>query len=194
MSAFFCPLQSAMLPGMDHHHHKEPISVFAGDTMTWHRNLPDYQPADGWALTYALRGPASLDITTTTDPDSPGFLVSAICSVAAGSYYLQGSVTKGAEIHTIYNGTLTVLPNISAIEGTYDGRSYAKQMLDAIDAYMLGNAPKNIQEMMIDGTKISRIPEDQLRKKRGFYAQKYWQEQNPGKLGPAIQVHFRDGY
>ncbi len=176
---------------------QEPTEVTANDAITWRRTLVDFPPSEGWELSYALRGPALLDITATAD--AGGYLVSNSAPATSGEYYLQGYVTRNTERHTVYSGNLTVKPDLSAITtGTYDGRSRVKRTLDAIDAVLENRASQDELQLEINtGTssrRLARIPHDQLLKLRSVYAGLYWRELNPGKIGPSVTVTFGRGY
>ena len=176
----------------------EPTRATANDTLTWQRALCHYPPADGWVLTYSLRGPASLNITA--DASEPEFQVTAKAPSIAGDYFLQGYVTLGDQRFTIYTGTLTLTPDLSAVtgSGSYDGRSPVKKILDAIDAAIANRASRTEQEYEIDfgGTRrrLKSVPIEDLLKARGTYALKYWRELNPGKIAPAVNVSFKGRY
>ena len=170
----------------------EPQQVTANDTMTWRRHSDEYPPSNGWILSYALRGPSSLDFTATSDAD--GFVIDASAPSVAGEYFLQGMVSNGTERHTIHKSTVSVLPDLSTVTGAYDGRSTTKIILDALDAVLAGDATKAILEMDVDGTRIKNKTTAQLMTARGVYALKYWREKNPGKLCPSVSVRFPGGY
>jgi len=154
----------------------EPASATAGDTVQWSKSLPDYPSSAGWSLKYALRGVnGSLDITATVSGVS--FLASGVMPAVAGDYTLQGFVIKSAEKHTIYEGKFRLTPDISAISGTYDGRSHAKRVLDAIEAVIEGRATRGDQEMTIDGERLVKMTAEQLKLLRTYYRNEYAAEQ-----------------
>ena len=175
---------------------KEPTRATANDTLSWQRSLPDYLSSDGWNLAYALRGPSSVDISTTAE--GAGYLATATAPAASGDYYLQGTVSKGSQRITVYSGTLTLTADISAATAPYDGRSANKKILDLIDAAISGRASRADLEYEVDfGSSRRRFkfmtPVD-LANVRGIYAQKVWREENPGRIAPAVNVSFGRGY
>lgn len=185
------------LPDMENVHHKEPTEATANDTLTWRRALSIFPPAEGWVLSYALRGPSSADITATVD--GADYEATLPAPATPGEYFLQGYVTLGARRTTIYNGNLTITPDLSAVTSdTYDGRSPNKKILDAIDAVIAGRATRSDSEYEIDfgGTRrrLKSVSLDELAKMRGIYAGKVWRENNSGKIGPGVQVCFGDRY
>jgi hypothetical protein len=175
---------------------KEPTQATANDTLIWQKSLPDYLSADGWSLTYALRGAVSIDITA--QPSDAGYLISQAAPSASGNYYLQGTVTRDAQRFTIYSGALTLAADISAATTPYDGRSANRRVLDLIDLVISGRASRADLEYEVNfgGNTTRRFkfmsPID-LAKARGIYAQKVWREENPGKLGPAVNITFGRG-
>lgn len=164
----------------------EPTVVTANDTMQWQRLLAKYPTSDGWAYSYALRGPENIDI----DADSDGIVIES-APETAGDYSVQGYATKGTQRFTFYAGTLTVKPDLAAItSATYDGRSTTKIILDALDAMIAGQATKAQKSVQIDTTRIEFMDPASLMKWRSVYATKYWRECNPGKLAPTVKVTF----
>lgn len=154
----------------------EPSTATAGDTIQWSKSLPDYPASAGWVLKYALRGVVgTLDITATVS--GPSYLATGVMPAVAGDCTLQGFVTNGSEKHTIYIGTIKLTPDISALAGTYDGRSHAKRVLDAIEAVIEGRAGKGDQELTIDGTRLVKMSAEQLKLLRTYYRNEYTAEQ-----------------
>lgn len=152
--------------------YREPLEVAAGDTIQWKRSLPDYSAADGWVLKYALRGPAIIDITGTADGSDHLIGVDSAnsSSWAAGDYVVQGFVEKGTERFTVYSGRVKITPDLAALSsGTYDGRSHARRVIDAIEAVIEGRATRDQQEMWIDGERLVRTPFEILIQIRNRY-------------------------
>ncbi len=122
---------------------KIPLTLVKGDSATW----KDSSKLDAnnrllaspdWVLKYAIRGAVSLDLTASPDGSGWSTEVTAVQSatLTAGTYYWQAFVEKGAERCTVGQGRLTVLPQLSAESGTYDGRSQARKDLEAVQAAM----------------------------------------------------------
>jgi hypothetical protein len=153
----------------------EPSEIIIGETVKWSIGDSDYSPADGWALQYLLRGPASgtgkgLDLTESncidardsdwlmtipaTETGDP--LPPATDQLVAGDYYWERWVTKAAETYRRGAGKIIVKQSLSAITTStaYDGRSEVKQTLDAIRAAIAGRATAAQQERTIDNTTI----------------------------------------
>jgi hypothetical protein len=119
----------------------EPTQVRAGDTWRWARALPDY-PAPGWVLTYTLFSPAAVFTLTADAAESAHEVYASPADTEdriAGRYDWVAHVADGTDRHQVGAGALTVLPNLSDAQ-SYDGRSHARRMLDAISAALEGRA------------------------------------------------------
>lgn len=153
----------------------EPHTHRAGDTLTWRRTVADYPATDGWALAYTLLSPTADKITLTATASGPDYLISVAAAATAawppGPRTWVARVTKGAEVHTICTGTLNVLPDLTAAT-TYDGRSHARKMLDAIEAALLGAATAGQLDVLEADFNTRRIKYDRagLIKLRSLYA------------------------
>jgi len=121
---------------------KEPTSVRAGDTWAWRReDLSDY-PASVWTLTYYFRNADyHFDVAATADVDAFAISVPAATTAPypAGTFDWMAVVTYGTDRYQIGSGVLRVLPDLS-VAANYDARSFARQMLDAVEAALLSKA------------------------------------------------------
>jgi hypothetical protein len=138
-----------------------PSSLTAGDTWEWTRDLADY-PAGTWTLTYYLtKSGTVLTAAATADGTTHEVSVAAATTAAygAGRYRWQARVTNGTDVFTVEEGWVEVLPNPATFTG--DPRSTSRQLLDAINCFLLGNATTAQQSMTINGRSISRwsLPE-----------------------------------
>ena len=123
-----------------------PATIRAGDTVTWR----DDAAADGlgnavtsgsWSQSYFLRSAtagAGLTVASTSYGSGWETTISATSSaaLAAGSWYWQARATSGANALTLGSGSLTILAalNYTGAPGAFDGRSQARQDLDAVQA------------------------------------------------------------
>jgi hypothetical protein len=128
----------------------EPTELRAGETWAWKRSLADYS-ATGWTLSYTLINAAG-KITLTATATGTDHLISVPAvtttgtggvtgtdSYTAGTYTLLGRVTDGTAVYAVHDGILEILPDLASA-ATYDTRSTAKQLLDALDAFLLDKA------------------------------------------------------
>lgn len=136
----------------------EPLTVTRGDTITWTRQLESYPANQAWILKYFLRGPAQIDITATASGADHLVNVTAATSATyvAGKYSWQARVEKGAEKYTVDTGALEILPDLSSVATTYDGRSVSRKMLDAVEAVLQNKASNDVLEYEIEGRKLRR--------------------------------------
>lgn len=144
----------------------EPTRVRAGETWDWERSLSDY-PASTWTLTYTFTSAsAAISIVASADGDTHVVDVDPLTTAAytAGHYEGFAQVTDGTDTYTVWSGTLRVLPDLSAAT-SYDGRSHARVMLDAIEALLEGRASDDqldIVSTVIGDRSLMRKPEHLL--------------------------------
>jgi|CXWL01.1.fsa_nt_gi hypothetical protein len=151
----------------------EPSSFRAGDLLAWTKSLSDYPANAGWTLVYTLIN-ASAKITITASASGADFSVSVPAATTAGytagDYQWMARVTKATEIYTVGHGTVTILPNLAAAT-TFDFRSHAKTMLDAIEAAFEGKASSTQLEMEINGRRIRSFSPEEMIRWRSYYKQ-----------------------
>lgn len=119
---------------------KEPLEIFAGDTVVWTKSFSDY-PATVWTLTYRLLSRQGLEAQdfggTTNGSDFTVALQAAFTAdFAAGTYSLFGFVTDGTDRYQVYSGTLVVKPD-PAIVSHVDGRTYLQRVLEKLEEVIL---------------------------------------------------------
>lgn len=120
-----------------------PAQARAGDTWSWRVSLPDY-PAPTWVLSYILYSPTA-KLTLTATADGSAHLITVLPATSedyvAGRYDWIASVASVDERYQVDAGAIDILPDLAAItSGGYDGRSPARQILDAIDAALANRA------------------------------------------------------
>lgn len=120
----------------------EPNSLRAGDTWQWTReNLSDY-PAPTWTLTYYFRNASSYFNVVATASGST-FAVSVAPATTAGrppgQYDWTAFVSNGSDRYQVGIGRLEVLPD-PANASPYDGRSFARTMLEAVEDALISKA------------------------------------------------------
>jgi hypothetical protein len=118
---------------------------YAGVTLDFYDAIPQYLPADGWTLKYALAAQftspvqATITLTATTAADGVRYRVQASSDQTAtwtpGKYSWVRRVEKsGPIINPVGEGVLKILPRIDALVQGYDNRSHARKMLDQVEA------------------------------------------------------------
>lgn len=129
----------------------EPRLLTAGDRWLWERqDLADY-PAGTWTLSYSLaKADRQITLTATASGGAHRIDVSAATTAAypAGRYSWAAYVTYGSDRRQIASGEIEIRPNLATATSGIDGRSFARQMLEAIESAMLGRASANQLDMV----------------------------------------------
>jgi hypothetical protein len=151
-----------------------PGTLIAGSTLQFRIDLSDYPATDGWSLSFSYRSKAGSQIDFTAAADGAAFLVTVTAAATAqwlpGEYSGQAFVSKAAETFSVWSGPLEILVNLSTADPGYDVRTQARRTLDNIEAAIEGRATHDILNSEVEGTRIERIPIDQLLKLRDRYA------------------------
>jgi len=116
----------------------EPRQIRAGDTVQWTIDrLTDYLPADGWSLTYYIAGAGGI-LTQAATVDDTGYAVTLTAAqtgaLLPGDYAIEGKVSMGAYVFTVYSSRLCVLVNLATATTSTDTRSYNRRVRDALRA------------------------------------------------------------
>lgn len=177
---------------------QEPETLRAGDSATWTRALADYLPADGWTLKYALTNAgAALTFTATDNGDGSHLVDVAAATTAAwapGTYVLQGYVESGSARHTVFEGYVEITPGLHL--GAVESRSLVKQILDALDATMLGKATRDQLSYSIGNRSLQHMSPRELSDWRDHYATLWQREVEKQRLaagrgsGRIKRIHF----
>src|SRR5512139_2611690 len=119
----------------------EPTRARVGDTWRWDRSVDDYSPADGWTLTWRLRGATILNVAGVANASNTGweFTVAKTSTVTlkAGDYEWTLEVAQGTERFTISEGTLIVLVNLeTALAG--ERVWFETKVIELLEAFLLG--------------------------------------------------------
>lgn len=142
----------------------EPTTIVAGDSAKWTKDVPQYLPADGWVVSYALvRDGARLTVTATDNGDGTHLVNISAATTAgweSGSYHWQAYATSGSERYTIASGLLKVEANFAA--GAVDARSHVEKTLAALEATLEGRASSDQLAYSIGGRSISKMTPEQL--------------------------------
>ena len=159
---------------------KEPVVFTAGNTVKWTKSLSDYLPADGWVLTYALVIAGQLIELTATDNGDGSHLISIDAATSdgytAGIYHWQAYVTKATERYPVGSARLEIKPNFATQTTGYDNTSHVKNVLDALEATILGKASKDQMSYTINGTTVARMTPEEIIKWQNHYKILYKQE------------------
>lgn len=152
-----------------------PSRFTAGESLSWKKSFSDYLAGDGWTLTYYFRGPGK-GFDAEASADANAFIVTVPASDTAvcvpGDYAYQGVVTKDSESIVVDRGSVTVLPGLAStpVTESFDGRSQAQRILDAIDATLEGKATADQLEYTIGNRQLKRYSMAELLQVRDRYA------------------------
>jgi hypothetical protein len=133
---------------------REPEIFSAGDTLKFNKFLPNYLPADGWALTYSVTDelPDSGNLVdsifstpSATDPSVHSVNVPNFgAGLEAGDYILTGVVVNAAgnpskniaagERHTFYIGELTFDPDLMDGLSSAPVTTFVQRMIPILEA------------------------------------------------------------
>lgn len=182
----------------------EPREFKAGDTVKWTKSLDDYLASESWALTYYIRGPASLDVSATVDDDDFAVTISSAStsSLPKGIYRMEGKVSKAGEVFTVFNGQLEVFPNYTStadVQAGYDPRSFNRRVRDALREMVEGIAKHpEISYTLFGERSVELIPKDQLLSMLSEFENRVITEEhqeevnnNPG-LRRGVYIRFRN--
>jgi hypothetical protein len=157
---------------------RRPLEITIGETLEFEKDFADF-PADEWTVIYYLRGAGTgIDIAGTPDGTTHCFTAPTTDTdnLTAGLYYYQAIATKDGEKHKVDEGTTTAIASLAALNtsNTYDGRSNAKKIVDAIDAMMDEKATADQKRYKIGAAgserELERLTMSELLEARKFYA------------------------
>lgn len=149
----------------------EPERLVLGDTWTWKISLPDYMPADGWTLSYALvKSDAQITITASDNGDGYHLIEVAATTTAAygaGDYLWDARVTSGSDKHAVRRGRVIVKEDYSAAghSGGLDDRSHIQKVINAIEDVIYGRAQQDHLSYSVGGPlgrSLSRVSHAEL--------------------------------
>lgn len=147
---------------------KIPCEITAGLTFHVEVEAPDY-PAQEWVLTLYLRGPSRADVAR--DGVTGHFIASPTITAEwkPGQYYWAIRAGNGDDVRELQKGELTVLPDIGAATGEFDGRSQNQRTLDAVTAVIEKRASLDQERYRINNRELYRTPIGDLLKLQTHY-------------------------
>jgi len=176
----------------------EPQTARAGDTWTWARSFAEYPASEGWALSYELRGPATLTIggamvVATGDLHTVTVPATATAPLPAGSYVLvallTGSGAFGGRRDSIDLGRLQVTPNPSAVVGG-EPLSHAEKMLAQVETAIEDLVAGRTASYMIAGRQVTRLDMAELYRVRMRYSAEVARLRRPQSFGRRVEWTF----
>lgn len=173
---------------------KVPAQLVAGDSWTWTREFTDY-PASIWSATVFFENSDSVfQIAGVASGDTHSFTIPALTTTGyrPGRYGWRLRVTDGTTTTTVENGITEVLVD-PAKAGRYDTRSWARRTLEAVEAFLEGNASTAQAAMSIQGRSISRWSLSELTKWREQLRAEVRTEESGSVLGRGRNIKVRYG-
>lgn len=177
--------QSALIP--------VPSRLTAGDSVSLLATPPNHLPSAGWAAAFLLVS-ADARLTLAGVPTATGFQFAAppetTATWSAGRYTWSLLATNAGllERTTLASGQVIIDPDPAA--GTYDPRSHARRVLDAIEAY-LERADLKAARTRIADRELQRIPIPELLTLRDRYRADVRAEEAAAGLRPVARILTR---
>jgi hypothetical protein len=173
-----------------------PSKITKGVTLKWTESLSDY-PASAWTLTYTFISPTDKQtVIAVADGDDYeihlGFGDTALFNT--GRYDWQAFVDDGTDRYCVGSGTTQVIEDFAS-QPNYDGRSQLQQIVDAMDAYLLGNATDDQQQVRFNDREIRKYDRAELLQlrnqlKRELKAEQIENELSAGTAKTKIRTRF----
>jgi len=171
----------------------EPGRFIQGEKVEWTRTLADF-PASAWTLTYTFLSPTHTFtvIATASGEDHAAAIPSALSlDVPAGEYQWQALADDGAgDVKPVDAGFLIVDRRFSQNPEGFELRSFARRMLELIEARLEGTADRDDLSYSTEGLSVSRYSPEQLEERRAFYRRLVVQED---RLAKAANGEYHDG-
>jgi hypothetical protein len=153
-----------------------PSEFVVGDTLRIEIEGGDY-PASIYTLTLTLISPDG-KLTATSVADGDNHLLTVDTSaLASGRYDYQLQATGEGYRVTTQRGQTEAQADLSAADlATYDGRSHAEKVLDAIEAAIEGRASKTQLSQTVYGVTVAHYTHEQLIDVRDRYKKELYLE------------------
>lgn len=169
-----------------------PSDLIAGNTWQWDRDYADY-PSPTWtATTYFENASKTFSVGGTQQGTAHRFTIAAATTTGypAGRYRVRVRVTDGSQVF-IAESAWTEVELDPAAAGTHDTRSWARRTLDAVEAFLEGNASTAQASMAIQGRSISRWSLPDLAAWRDKLRQEVRIEEGGGIAGTGRNIKVR---
>lgn len=172
----------------------EPTNFAAGETVQWTKTVADYLSTDGWSLIYSIRGATVFpDVTATPVSDGSYSITIPTTSTTGlkpGRYVWASHAYKAGTPplrYPIDRGVIIVTADLGAAETVV---SHAAEALPIVEAAIKGRLTGDMQQYMIAGRSITKIPIMELYALRAFYRAELAKERGPKRTNPRRLVTF----
>jgi hypothetical protein len=140
-----------------------PAEGIAGDTWRWTIDYPDH-PAPTWVVTfYFENADETFNKAATASGTAHAFSLDSVTTAAKrpGRYRWTARAVSAGVAETVASGWIEIRIDPAAA-GNADPRSVTRRTLDALEAFLSGNATTAQQSTTIQGRAISRWPLNDL--------------------------------
>lgn len=171
-----------------------PTDLIAGNTWQWDREYGDY-PVTTWTATaYFEKAGKTFSVAATVSESAHRFTIAAATTSGypPGRYQIRVRVTNGSQVFIAESGWCEVDVDPAAA-GSYDPRTWARRTLDAVEAFLAGNATTAQQSMSIQGRSISRWSLAELTQWRKDLRQEVKTEEQGSRAGVGRDIRVRFG-
>ena len=162
----------------------EPLSIIAGDSVEFTKNVSAYSPADGWVLSYVFINQSNrYEVTATDNGDGTHLTTITAATTAtwqAGDYQFFAYVIKDAERYSVSAGSLIIKPDYTSPK--FDARTHVKKVLDALEAVIEEKASDDQMSLQINGRSIQFLSPVEILKFRQTYKTEYANEQKVERI------------
>lgn len=172
--------------------HTVPAKLVAGDTWSFALTDTDHAAPDWDATIYFENAAASFSAASSDSGEYHAFsiLAATTAAYARGRYKWFIRVSDGTTLLTVAQGWIDIAPN-PASNVAHDHRSDARKMLDAINAFLIGNATTAQKAMSINGRSLERHSLPELTAWRDQLRTEVKTEENAGKAGLGRNLKVR---
>lgn len=177
----------------------EPNEFISGDSVKFIKNVPAYQPVDGWVLNYVFVNELKRYEVTASDNGDGRHLIEITPATSkgfrAGNYKFFAYVSDGTDRYSVGEGSLIIKPDFTS--PNFDPRSHAKKVLDALEAVIEKKATEDQLSVTINGRSIQLLSPLDVLKWRDKYKAEYADEQKRERIKKGlghkgkIQARFR---
>jgi hypothetical protein len=155
----------------------EPTQFASGDSISWTKNLPDYQPSDGWSLLYCFRGNKLIAHDFTSNSSLVSLSTTDTASILPGLYSVAGYAVNTGQRVQIFIGEINATANLQTAPSGKDLRTQNRRTLDNINAVIEGRASSTVLKSEVEGTRLERIPHKDLLDLQALYQVKVRNEE-----------------
>lgn len=148
---------------------REPDVFISGTTVRWNKSFSDYNPDDGWALSYTFSQLNERIDVTGVDNGDGSWLLELTAQESAGKapgIYNWVAIVSGGPSGTdriaAAEGRTEIKTDIASNPIGVDSRTYAEQLLEAIEDTLAGRANTDQASYSFGGVSLTRMQMSEL--------------------------------